>query len=281
MFTVEQRDALREHLLRLAEHDDRVVAGAVVGSLAVDGGDRFSDLDLTFSIADDVAVGVVLDDWTRTLVDELDAVQLTDLERGQTTYRVFLLPDALQLDLSMTPAGQFRPAGPRFRLVFGERAVDTEVPTRTFPDGIFIATPRTTCSGGASSTRSTHARASSAGVSGRRSITSAPSATTHSRWSASSTGCLRYRRAATTTFPVRRSLDSRSPTSAASSLRYSGQPSPHRFVRSCRQAPRRVFRTRTRSRTASLSFTDEPQDALVGSIATSWQRRRCRPNSRR
>ena len=141
MFTVEQRDALREHLLRLAEHDDRVVAGAVVGSLAVDGGDRFSDLDLTFSIADDVAVGVVLDDWTRTLVDELDAVQLTDLERGQTTYRVFLLPDALQLDLSMTPAAQFRPARPRFRLVFGEPAVDTAASRRTVPDGIFIATP--------------------------------------------------------------------------------------------------------------------------------------------
>src|SRR6185437_2509 len=39
-----------------------------------------------------------------------------------TTYRVFLLPDALQFDLSMTPAAEFRPAGPRFRLLFGETA---------------------------------------------------------------------------------------------------------------------------------------------------------------
>ena len=46
VFTVEQRDALRERVLRLAGEDDRVVAGAAVGSLAVDGGDRFSDLDL-------------------------------------------------------------------------------------------------------------------------------------------------------------------------------------------------------------------------------------------
>src|SRR5438445_580898 len=38
MFTVEQRDALRDHLLRLAEKDEHVVAGAAVGSLAVDGG---------------------------------------------------------------------------------------------------------------------------------------------------------------------------------------------------------------------------------------------------
>ena len=130
MFTVEQRDALRERLLRLAEDEERVVAGAAVGSLAVDGGDRFSDVDLTFGIADHVPVADVLDDWTRTLIDELDAVQLADLERGPTTYRVFLLPDALQFDLSMTPAAQFRPAGPRFRLLFGETAAgESEAPT--------------------------------------------------------------------------------------------------------------------------------------------------------
>jgi len=92
VFTVEQRDALREHLLRLAEEDEHVVAGAAVGSLAVDGGDRFSDLDLTFGIADHVPVADVLTVWTRALIDELDAVHLADLERGPTTYRVFLLP---------------------------------------------------------------------------------------------------------------------------------------------------------------------------------------------
>ena len=122
MFTVEQREALRERVLRLAEADERAVAGAAVGSLALDAGDRFSDLDLTFGIADHVSVTEVLDDWTCTLVDELDAVHLVDLERGPTTYRVFLLPDALQFDLSMTPAARFRPAGPRFRLLFGETA---------------------------------------------------------------------------------------------------------------------------------------------------------------
>jgi hypothetical protein len=122
VFTVEQRDAIRERVLMLAEHDRRVVAGAVVGSLAVGGGDRFSDLDLTFAVADDVPVAEVLEDWTRSLSDEFAAVQLVDLERGPTIYRVFLLPDALQLDLSLTPAARFAPAGPRFRLLFGEAA---------------------------------------------------------------------------------------------------------------------------------------------------------------
>src|SRR5919199_689462 len=109
-------------MLRLAEHDARVVAGAAVGSLAVGTGDRFSDVDLTFGIADPTPVAEVRDDWTRVLIEELDAIHLADLEREPTIYRVFLLPDALQLDLSMTPAAQFRPGGPRFRLLFGATA---------------------------------------------------------------------------------------------------------------------------------------------------------------
>ena len=141
MFTVEQRDALRESVLRLGEEDDRVVAAAIVGSLAVDGGDRFSDLDLTFGVADDARVAEVLDDWTRTLVEEFDAVQLAELERGPTTYRVFLLPEALQLDLSMTPAARFRPAGPRFRLVFGQTASGE---SETVTGDLFIPTPAVT-----------------------------------------------------------------------------------------------------------------------------------------
>ena len=140
MFTVEQRDALRERVLRLAKEDDRVVAAAAVGSLAVGDGDRFSDLDLTFGIADHVPVTEVLDAWTTTLIEQLGAVPLVDLARGPTLYRVLLLPDALQLDLSMTPAAQFRPAGPRFRLLFGETAAGrSEVPTP--PGQLFIPTP--------------------------------------------------------------------------------------------------------------------------------------------
>jgi predicted nucleotidyltransferase len=143
VFTVEQRDALRERVRKLAKDDERVVAGALVGSLAVDGGDRFSDVDLTFGIADHVQVADVLDDWTRTLIDELDAVRLANLERAPTTYRVFLLPDALQFDLSMTPAAQFRPAGPRFRLLFGETAAgEPELPMPSVAGDLFIPTPQ-------------------------------------------------------------------------------------------------------------------------------------------
>jgi hypothetical protein len=120
MYSVEERDAARDHVLEMAASDRRVVAGAVVGSLAHGGGDRWSDLDLTFAVADDVAVADVLEDWTLRMTSGLDAVVMFDLPSGDTIYRVFLLPGGLQIDLSFTPQSRFGAGGPRFQLLFGE-----------------------------------------------------------------------------------------------------------------------------------------------------------------
>ncbi len=119
MFTVEDRERVQDHVLALAGSDDRVVAGAAVGSLALDEGDRWSDLDLTFAVTDDVPLAVVLADWTRNLIAEFDAVRLFDLPAGPSIYRVFVLPGCLQFDLSFTPASQFGATGPKFKLLFG------------------------------------------------------------------------------------------------------------------------------------------------------------------
>src|SRR5262245_66461649 len=104
MFTVEQRDALLDRMMRVGEQDERVAAGAIVGSLAVEAGDRFSDLDLTFAIADHIRVVDVLGDWTRALVDDLGGVVLVDLERGATVLRVFLIAGRLAVVLSIMHA---------------------------------------------------------------------------------------------------------------------------------------------------------------------------------
>jgi hypothetical protein len=104
----------------MATADDRVVAGALVGSLAHGEGDRWSDVDITFAVADGVAIIDVLEDWSASLVDELHATKLFDLSRGAFTYRVFVLPDSLELDLSFAPAPEFGPLGPAFTLLFGE-----------------------------------------------------------------------------------------------------------------------------------------------------------------
>jgi hypothetical protein len=119
MFTVKDRERVRERVLELAAGDVRVVASAVVGSLALSEGDRWSDLDLTFAVADNFPVGEVLVDWTRTLVQDFDAAHLFDLSAGASIYRVFLLPGCLQFDLSFTPASQFGASGPKFKLLSG------------------------------------------------------------------------------------------------------------------------------------------------------------------
>ena len=106
MFSVEQRDSVRQRILRLAEEDGRVVAAAEVGSLAVGGGDRWSDIDLTFGITAG-AVDGVLHDWTQKLDAEFGSIPLIDLVRESTIYRVFLLSGELQVDLSFTPADEF------------------------------------------------------------------------------------------------------------------------------------------------------------------------------
>lgn len=127
MFSLADRERLRERVLELARSDGRVVAGAAVGSLALGGGDRWSDLDLTFAVADDASVADVLDDWTRLLVDENEAIQLFDLPSGPSIYRVFLMPGCLQFDLSFTPASKFGAAGPKFQLLFGKAVERAQV----------------------------------------------------------------------------------------------------------------------------------------------------------
>lgn len=119
MFTVQFREQVRDRVLEMAASDDRVVAGAVVGSLALSEGDRWSDLDLTFAVADESPLNEVLEDWTRRVQEEFQAVQLFDLPSGASIYRVFLLPGCLQFDLSFTPASKFGASGPKFRLLFG------------------------------------------------------------------------------------------------------------------------------------------------------------------
>lgn len=119
MFSPEDRERVRDLLIQKARADLRLVAAAAVGSSAA-GGDRWSDLDLTFGVADGVPVEAVLTDWTHCLESELRAVVLFDLPLRSTIYRVFLLPGMLQVDLSFTPATEFGALGPRFQLLFGE-----------------------------------------------------------------------------------------------------------------------------------------------------------------
>ncbi len=129
-FSPEDRERARNHVLELARSDPRVVSGAVVGSAALGEQDRWSDLDLTFGLGEDVTPSSVLEDWTDHLASDCGAVHLFDLPSHTSVYRVFLFPGNLQVDLSVTP-GFSAQYGPGFKLLFGSahKSVPTAAPS--------------------------------------------------------------------------------------------------------------------------------------------------------
>jgi hypothetical protein len=72
MFSVEERHRVRDQVLEIAASDDRVIAAAMVGGLADGGGDRWSDLDLAFGVAE----GEVLDAFGASLVRSMERKDL-------------------------------------------------------------------------------------------------------------------------------------------------------------------------------------------------------------
>lgn len=120
MFTVEQRDRVRERVLELARRDARVTAGALIGSTSVGAEDEWSDIDITFGIADGVIPEDILRDWTELFGREFGVLDYFDLRAGSSIYRVFLLPSGLEIDVSVTPQREFSLRGSRVRSLFGE-----------------------------------------------------------------------------------------------------------------------------------------------------------------
>jgi hypothetical protein len=119
MFTAEQRSRLRSSILEYAASDSRISGAAITGSAAAGCEDQWSDIDLAFGVIDAVDVPNVLSDWTRHMHEQHRALHHVDVRFGAWIYRVFLLPDTLQVDLAFAPAAEFRALSPAFRLVFG------------------------------------------------------------------------------------------------------------------------------------------------------------------
>ena len=121
--------------MQMSREDPRLVSGALVGSTVGGGGDRWSDLDLTFGLADNTNLEEVLAGWTYRLGSEFGAVHLFDLPHLGTVYRV-LLPGNLQVDLSFTPGTRFLGKGLKHELLFGN-AVEREPAPLPQPKQVF------------------------------------------------------------------------------------------------------------------------------------------------
>lgn len=119
-FTPEEREKLRSVLVEAARADERISAAAHLGSMALGRVDRWSDIDLALACANMADLGRVAADWTTRMYDEHAAATHFDVRYGPALYRVFLLQNTLQVDLSFWPADGFAPHGPAFSLIFGE-----------------------------------------------------------------------------------------------------------------------------------------------------------------
>jgi len=120
MFTVAERESLRDALVEAARADERVAGAALTGSAAVGAEDEWSDIDLALGLTPAADQDAVLADWTAVMYAQYDAVHHTDVWSRGTVYRVFLLASTLQVDIAFAPASEFGALGPTFRLLFGE-----------------------------------------------------------------------------------------------------------------------------------------------------------------
>ena len=119
VFTSRERERIREQLVDAAKADSRITGAAHLGSAALGLQDRWSDIDLALSLAADADFNAVLADWSARLYRDHAAAANFDVRRGEILYRVFLLNNTLQIDLSFWPANQLRAVGPKFNLIFG------------------------------------------------------------------------------------------------------------------------------------------------------------------
>jgi hypothetical protein len=119
MFGIEERQRLKDVLISAAQLDEQISAAALTGSAASGTEDRWSDIDLALGLVPEADLALVLGAWTKAMYRDHGAVHHTDLRRGGTIYRVFLLADTQQVDIAFSPAAEFGAIGPSFRLLFG------------------------------------------------------------------------------------------------------------------------------------------------------------------
>ncbi len=135
-FTHEDRQQVRSRIISIARSDERTTGCADIGSVAENIHDRYSDIDITFGIKDGISVKQVLDDWTQILDCDFSVAHFFDVLRGEWIYRVILFSNALEMDLSVSPASQFGALGPNFKLNFGMAIERTEFPGPNITDMI-------------------------------------------------------------------------------------------------------------------------------------------------
>lgn len=127
MFTSDDRDRMLKALLTRAENDPDVTGAVLLGSSATGDTDRWSDLDVAFTVGGSASVAEVVERWTAALAAEHGVVHHWDLPvPDMAVIRVFLLADGQELDLNFFPEGTLVRLGPAWRPLFGDFADDQD-----------------------------------------------------------------------------------------------------------------------------------------------------------
>src|SRR5689334_9274242 len=100
MFTPDERNRIRNSILEAAMADSRITGGAITGSSARGEEDAWSDIDLGFGIREGTDIREVLADLTSLMDSKHATVHHLDVPFGPWIYRVFLLPNTLQVDIA-------------------------------------------------------------------------------------------------------------------------------------------------------------------------------------
>lgn len=125
------RNQVQDALINAAKSDSRITDAAIVGSEAVGNHDQWSDIDLSFAVADEHDLKAVLNDFTKVVEENYDCNQLLDIHHLDSIYRVFFLHNCLQIDLSFTPSSKYKALTPYFKSIFGK---EQSIPSSRLPD---------------------------------------------------------------------------------------------------------------------------------------------------
>jgi predicted nucleotidyltransferase len=129
VFTVEDRERIREELMDAARASAATVGAALVGSAARGAEDAWSDIDLALQLAPEADEPAVVEEWSALIAERFGLADRFDVFAAERVrYRVFLLPSSLQIDVSFWPHDRFRATEEGFRLIFGTPAEPTSPP---------------------------------------------------------------------------------------------------------------------------------------------------------
>ena len=126
MFSSVDRVTIQSALIARAEADQRVIGAALVGSAARGSQDDWSDIDLALQLDDGVDEQQLVHEWTQAIHDEHGVSDTHDVWAAGARYRVFLLSNSLQIDVSFWPRDKFRATEPGFRVLFGTPNAPTD-----------------------------------------------------------------------------------------------------------------------------------------------------------